>query len=218
MEVVLYFDNKYNLIETLDFLKQLCYIISPNIQDLYLYRNFIGKGSQARIDLYTERTTHAHHRANKYAVKTFFNHDNALKKETFLRMVYNEISFLRELQQCENIITLESVHRGETDFHLVLKFAEVGCLRTFLISQKSPGLQKNQIRFMMQQLLLATDFMHRRNIIHRDIKPQNILMTDKDVLMVCVADLGLAIKDYDIKCRTEQCGTPGYVDPEVLNG
>lgn len=97
MEVVLYFDNKYNLIETLDFLKQLCYIISPNIQDLYLYRNFIGKGSQARIDLYTERTTHAHHRANKYAVKTFFNHDNALKKETFLRMVYNEISFLREL-------------------------------------------------------------------------------------------------------------------------
>jgi serine/threonine-protein kinase Chk2 len=60
--------------------------------------------------------------------------------------------------------------------------------------------------------------MHRINIIHRDIKPQNILMTDKDVLMVCVADLGLAIKDYDIKCRTEQCGTPGYVDPEVLNG
>ena len=43
-------------------------------------------------------------------------------------------------------------------------------------------------------------------------------MTDKDVLMVCIADLGLAIKNYDIKCRTEQCGTPGYVDPEVLNG
>jgi hypothetical protein len=49
-------------------------------------------------------------------------------------MVYNEIQFLRELYQCENVITLESVHRGESDFHLVLNFAEEGCLRTFLIS------------------------------------------------------------------------------------
>jgi hypothetical protein len=59
MEVVLYFDNKYNLIETLDSLKQLCYIVSPKIEDLYHYKNFIGKGSQARIDLYTERTSNA---------------------------------------------------------------------------------------------------------------------------------------------------------------
>jgi serine/threonine protein kinase len=36
--------------------------------------------------------------------------------------------------------------------------------------------------------------------------------------MVCIADLGLAIKDYDIKCTSEKCGTPGYVDPDVLNG
>jgi len=60
--------------------------------------------------------------------------------------------------------------------------------------------------------------MHRRNIIHRDLKPQNILITDKDVLMVCIADLGLAIKDYDKKRITVKCGTPGYVDPDVLNG
>ncbi len=66
--------------------------------------------------------------------------------------------------------------------------------------------------------MLATDFMHRRNIIHRDLKPQNILMTDKDVLMVCIADLGLAIKSYDKKGIATKCGTPGYVDPDVLRG
>jgi serine/threonine protein kinase len=60
--------------------------------------------------------------------------------------------------------------------------------------------------------------MHRRNIIHRDLKPQNILITDRDVLMVCIADLGLAIKDFDIKGIAMKCGTPGYVDPDVLKG
>ncbi len=103
-----------------------------------MYQNFIGKGSQARIDLYTEKEYGGGGinkvKPEKYAIKTFFNTDNALKRETFLRMVFNEISFLRELQQCENIINLESVHKSETDFHLILKFAEVGCLRTFLIS------------------------------------------------------------------------------------
>jgi serine/threonine protein kinase len=60
--------------------------------------------------------------------------------------------------------------------------------------------------------------MHRKNIIHRDIKPQNILVMDEDVLMVCIADLGLSIKANDPRALNEKCGTPAYVDPEVLHG
>jgi serine/threonine protein kinase len=36
--------------------------------------------------------------------------------------------------------------------------------------------------------------------------------------MVCIADLGLAVKDYDVKGIAMKCGTPGYVDPDVLAG
>lgn len=41
---------------------------------------------------------------------------------------------------------------------------------------------------------------------------------DRETLMVCIADLGLAIKEDDPRAKTEKCGTPAYVDPEVLNG
>jgi serine/threonine protein kinase len=39
---------------------------------------------------------------------------------------------------------------------------------------------------------------------------------DRDVLMVCIADLGLSIKADDLRGKNEKCGTPAYVDPEVL--
>jgi serine/threonine protein kinase len=70
----------------------------------------------------------------------------------------------------------------------------------------------------MEQLLLAVDLMHRSKVLHRDIKPDNILVLNKDQLKVCFADLGLSCKTTDTRRIKIKCGTPGYVDPEVLHG
>lgn len=70
----------------------------------------------------------------------------------------------------------------------------------------------------MAQIILAVDLMHRKGIIHRDIKPDNVLIVDQNELKICITDLGLACKANDKKQISLKCGTPGYVGPEVLKG
>jgi calcium/calmodulin-dependent protein kinase I len=60
--------------------------------------------------------------------------------------------------------------------------------------------------------------MHRNEIIHRDIKPDNILLMDRHNLKICITDLGFACKIDDHLEINLKCGTPGYVAPEVLCG
>jgi serine/threonine protein kinase len=70
----------------------------------------------------------------------------------------------------------------------------------------------------MMQLILAIDLMHRNDIIHRDIKADNILLMDREKWQVSISDLGLACSMDDEVERRVKCGTPGYVAPEVLLG
>ena len=60
--------------------------------------------------------------------------------------------------------------------------------------------------------------MHHRNILHRDIKTDNILILDDKNIKVCFADFGFACKTNDTEKLKKACGTPGFIDPAVLKG
>lgn len=80
---------------------------------------------------------------------------------------------------------------------------------------------EDQVRIVMEQILLTLDFFHQKGIVHRDIKLDNILINkvEQAELNVKIADFGMATivnsKNKNVPLLMK-CGTPGYVAPEIL--
>lgn len=132
-----------------------------------------------------------------------------------------EIALLKQLERFEhpNIVRLLDICRGglerENRLNLCLVFEYVKQdLDQYLKRCPSPGLEPARIKSLMHQILCGIDFLHSNRVIHRDLKPQNILVDEGG--RVKIADFGLA-RIYDFNMRlTTMVVTLWYRAPEIL--
>lgn len=131
-----------------------------------------------------------------------------------------EVSLLIELRRHNNehIVKLLDVCPGNhnvrgMELYLVFEHVEQD-LATYLNNTPYGGLSSSQIKSIMYQLLDGISVIHENRIEHRDLKPQNVLITDSG--LVKIADFGLARLYKPNSVQTSVVATLWYRSPEVL--
>jgi serine/threonine protein kinase len=125
-----------------------------------------------------------------------------------------EVSILKELNH-PNVVALKEVINSESKLTIVLEFLNVDLKR--YLDQQRTGLSSALIKSYAYQMLAGICYCHCHRIIHRDMKPQNLLLNNQGLLKL--ADFGLA-RAFTIPLRnyTHEVVTLWYRAPEILLG
>lgn len=151
--------------------------------------------------------------SESYAVKVVTKSKLTKEDEVALK---DEISVLNELKH-NHIIRLYAVFEEKGYWYLVTEKMTGGELFDRIVSKSFYN--EKEARDVCKILFEAIGFCHSRSVAHRDLKPENLLLRSADNdSEIKIADFGFAKKVLTPNSLTTQCGTPGYVAPEILEG
>ncbi|KAJ1995023.1 Cyclin-dependent kinase catalytic subunit [Dimargaris cristalligena] len=126
-----------------------------------------------------------------------------------------EISLLKELDH-DNIVRLLDIVHSEAKLYLVFEFLDLD-LKRYMETTAPLGLSAEHVKSYMHQLVKGIAFCHSHRVLHRDLKPQNLLIDQHGMLKL--ADFGLA-RAFGVPLRsyTHEVVTLWYRSPEILLG
>ena len=128
--------------------------------------------------------------------------------------VKREAETMKKIQS-PYILQMFDIFSAEKNVFMVTELALGGDL--FGIVQEYGMLPESETRAITRRVLLGVQYLHARGVVHRDLKPQNILCcSEQDITQVKIGDFGLSkILSADSLLKT-RCGSPHYLAPEVL--
>lgn len=110
------------------------------------------------------------------------------------------------------LVKMSYVFQTDDKVYFVMNFIRGGELFTHLNDEKR--FPEDKAKFYAIQIMLSIGYLHKQDIIYRDIKPENILIGDDGYLFL--TDFGLAKYVKKNELATTFCGTPEYLAPEII--
>lgn len=178
--------------------------LPPPLKNKYEVGRTIGDGNFAVVRLCRDTTTNI-----EYALKIIDKAKCKGKED----MIDNEVKTLSNISH-PNIMALIEEQDSKHMLYLVCEYVRGGDL--FDIIAAVQKFSEDQAALMISHLASALAYLHSKNIVHRDVKPENLLveLENSRVKLLKLGDFGLACEVT--KPLYTVCGTPTYVAPEIL--
>ncbi len=173
--------------------------------DEFIIIEEIGKGGYGIVNLVEHKNT-----KKKYAIKSAFRYKKGKDKTA---RTYLEIKVLQKLRH-PNVVKIFGWFEDDEAIHLVLEYISGKDLGKYF-RHKTPD--KQTIKKIGKQLVMALIYIHKKKVIHRDIKLGNILIDDD--LNIKLTDFGLcAMKRHNFDMFNSHLGTAKFISPEMISG
>jgi hypothetical protein len=124
-----------------------------------------------------------------------------------------EARLLARLRHPRVVQVLDHLHAG-ADSYIVMELVRGPDLGRVLEERGAPGLPLEEVLGVARQAAEALEYVHGQQVVHRDVKPRNLIACERGVVLV---DFGVA-RQLDESAGTRGVGTPRFMAPEVLVG
>eukprot|EP00325_Prymnesiales_sp_UTEX-LB-985_P001223 CAMPEP_0174694492 /NCGR_PEP_ID=MMETSP1094-20130205/1070_1 /TAXON_ID=156173 /ORGANISM="Chrysochromulina brevifilum, Strain UTEX LB 985" /LENGTH=375 /DNA_ID=CAMNT_0015890747 /DNA_START=113 /DNA_END=1240 /DNA_ORIENTATION=+ len=190
--------------------------IDKHVLRRYDIHQKLGKGAYGIVWKAEDKKT-----KDVVALKKIFD---AFQNSTDAQRTYREVIFLQQMQEHENIVMLQNVLKADNDrdIYLVFEYMETDLHATI----RANILEEIHKQYIMYQSFKALMYMHSAKLVHRDMKPANLLLNSECLMKV--ADFGLARSLIDNANEedgttekpvlTDYVATRWYRAPEILAG
>lgn len=165
----------------------------------------LGKGNFAIVRLGIHRLT-----KTRVAIKVV--NKKELDQENLVK-ISREIEIMRQLSH-QNIINLYQVMETDSFIHIVTEYAANGEIFDFLVDNGK--MTEKEAALTFSQILKAVHYCHQKNVVHRDLKAENLLL-DRDG-NIKLADFGFSNYFTPGAVLSTWCGSPPYAAPELFEG
>ncbi|KAG0256087.1 hypothetical protein BG011_004750 [Mortierella polycephala] len=169
--------------------------------------DMIGSGSFGRV-------FHGELLGTEVAIKECVRSNSRAFDEKYFK---REVDILKQSRH-PNIVQFMGICKRKKRFYIVTEFLPLGNLRRWIQDETKEFGWDTRISFAID-ISLALAYLHHKNIIHRDLKGENLLISENMRIKVC--DFGFSrveARDDDEMRRISYCGTDGYMAPEILLG
>ena len=173
--------------------------------NFYKYGRILGKGAFGKVNLALHIAS-----GKLVAIKSF--NKSKLLTEHSKNKINTEIEVLKRVRN--NIFCTKIYDTFQTDTHILIVM-EFVCEDLLNFIRKREKLSEKISKMIIKQIIIGLKQIHKLNIIHRDIKLDNLLLDFSNTIKIC--DFGVSkILNSSDDVMHDHCGTPAYIAPEVF--